>query len=102
MVSLHHTKPIGFGEGGFIVFDNKYLDAMEKSICFGYSSSDRLCFNKNASNYKMSEISAIYIDDFLNNLKTTTYFQEIQSRFLFEPFHQSFEVIRLSDIKPGV
>ena len=36
MVSLHHTKPIGFGEGGFIIFDNKYLESMEKSICFGF------------------------------------------------------------------
>jgi len=69
MVSLHHTKPIGFGEGGFIVFDNKYLESMEKSICFGFTSGDRLKFDKNASNYKMSEIAAIFIDDYLNNLE---------------------------------
>jgi dTDP-4-amino-4,6-dideoxygalactose transaminase len=69
MVSLHHTKPIGFGEGGFIIFDNKYLESMEKSICFGFSQNDRLLFDKNASNYKMSEISAIFIDDYLNNLE---------------------------------
>jgi dTDP-4-amino-4,6-dideoxygalactose transaminase len=69
MVSLHHTKPIGFGEGGFIIFDNKYLESMEKSICFGFSPNDRLLFDKNASNYKMSEISAIFIDDYLNNFE---------------------------------
>lgn len=82
MVSLHHTKPIGFGEGGFIVFDNKYLESMEKCICFGFTSTDRLNFDKNASNYKMSEISAIFINDYLNNLeyiynhhtKITSYF----------------------------
>ena len=69
MISLHHTKPIGFGEGGFIVFDNQYLESMEKAICFGFSADNKLLFDKNASNYKMSEINAIYIENFLiNNL----------------------------------
>ena len=67
MISLHHTKPIGFGEGGFIVFDNQYLESMEKAICFGFTSDNKLLFNQNASNYKMSEINAIYIDNFLSN-----------------------------------
>jgi len=67
MVSLHHTKPIGFGEGGFIVFDNQYLESMEKTICFGFTANNKLLFDKNASNYKMSEINAIYIENFLIN-----------------------------------
>ena len=70
MVSLHHTKPIGFGEGGFIVFDKEYLDSMKKTICFGFSEINRLEYNKNASNYKMSEIACIYIDDYLKNVDT--------------------------------
>ena len=68
MVSLHHTKPIGFGEGGFIVFDKSYLEAMKKAICFGYSDTDRLHYDVNAGNYKMSEISCIYIAEYLKNL----------------------------------
>jgi dTDP-4-amino-4,6-dideoxygalactose transaminase len=68
MVSLHHTKPIGFGEGGFIVFNNKYLESMKKAICFGFTNTNRHNFNINASNYKMSEINAIYLSDYLNNL----------------------------------
>jgi len=68
MVSLHHTKPIGFGEGGFIVFDKKYLESMEKIICFGFTKFDRYNYNKYASNYKMSEIACIYITNFLNQL----------------------------------
>lgn len=68
MVSLHHTKPIGFGEGGFIVFDKEYLQSMEKTICFGFTSTDRKTYDCNASNYKMSELNAIYIDNYLNNL----------------------------------
>ena len=68
MVSLHHTKPIGFGEGGFIVFDKIFLDAMEKSICFGFTNFNRYNYELYASNYKMSEIACIYISDYLKNL----------------------------------
>ena len=69
MVSLHHTKPIGFGEGGFIVFKKHLLESMEKIICFGYTQSDRFSYNIHANNYKMSEIACIYIDDYLSNLQ---------------------------------
>jgi dTDP-4-amino-4,6-dideoxygalactose transaminase len=68
MVSLHHTKPIGFGEGGFIVFDNIYLESMQKAICFGYTNTNKYDYDINASNYKMSEIACIYINDYLSNL----------------------------------
>ena len=86
MVSLHHTKPIGFGEGGFIVIDNKYLESIEKSICFGFTSKDRLHFDKNASNYKMSEINAIYIDNFLMKQFNNIYehHTKMLSYFLFK------------------
>jgi dTDP-4-amino-4,6-dideoxygalactose transaminase len=68
MVSLHHTKPIGFGEGGFIVFDKIYLESMEKTICFGFTKYDRYNYESYAGNYKMSEISSIYISNYLKNL----------------------------------
>lgn len=68
VVSLHHTKPIGFGEGGFIVFDKEYLKSMKQAICFGFSDTNRHNYEIYASNYKMSEIAAIYIDNYLNNL----------------------------------
>lgn len=68
MVSLHHTKPIGFGEGGFIVVDKEMKDIMEKTICFGFTSTNRQNFNVYASNYKMSEISCIYIAEYLKNI----------------------------------
>jgi dTDP-4-amino-4,6-dideoxygalactose transaminase len=67
MVSLHHTKPIGFGEGGFIIFDKKYLNEMDKSICFGFTKKNRNNYSIYANNYKMSEVSAIYISNFLKN-----------------------------------
>ena len=76
MVSLHHTKPIGFGEGGFIVFDEKYLESMQKAICFGYTNDNHYNYQPYASNFKMSEIASIYIDDYLNN------FEQIKSHHL--------------------
>lgn len=69
MVSLHHTKPIGFGEGGFIVFDKEMKDIMEKTICFGFTSTNRHNFSMYAGNYKMSEIACIYITEYLKNIK---------------------------------
>jgi dTDP-4-amino-4,6-dideoxygalactose transaminase len=69
MVSLHHTKPIGFGEGGFLVIDKKYIECMKRIICFGYTDTNKYDYSIYASNYKMSEISAIYITDYLENLE---------------------------------
>lgn len=41
---------------------------MRRAICFGYTDTDKYSYDPYASNYKMSEINAIYIDDYLNNL----------------------------------
>ena len=68
MISLHHTKPIGFGEGGFILFDKEYLESMKKSICFGYTDTNKHNYNIYANNYKMSEIASIYISEYLKNI----------------------------------
>lgn len=67
IISLHHTKPIGFGEGGAIIINKKYINQLEKIICFGYSQTDKYNYDIYASNYKMSEISAIYISQWLDN-----------------------------------
>jgi dTDP-4-amino-4,6-dideoxygalactose transaminase len=82
LVSLHHTKPIGFGEGGFIVFDKLYADAFKKAICFGYTNLDRNNYSEYAGNHKMSEIACIYVSEYLKNVpqifthhtKTIVYF----------------------------
>jgi dTDP-4-amino-4,6-dideoxygalactose transaminase len=50
------------------VFDKKYLDVMKKTICFGYTETNKSVYNVNASNYKMSEINAIYTYEYLLNL----------------------------------
>lgn len=62
--SLHHTKPLGFGEGGFIVFptntDYNYYRLFNEYSNFGYSEHSE-DWNSLASNYKMSDVQAAYI-----------------------------------------
>jgi dTDP-4-amino-4,6-dideoxygalactose transaminase len=68
IVSLHHTKPIGYGEGGLIIVDKKYEDNIRKCINFGFNlEKGILKWNRQGSNFKMSEISAAFILDYLKN-----------------------------------
>jgi len=65
-LSLHHTKPLGYGEGGLIIVDKKYENDVRKCINFGFHlEKGILKWNRNGSNYKMSEISAAFILDYL-------------------------------------
>ena len=54
-ISLHHTKPIGFGEGGLVVIDKKYEESVRIACNFG--KHDVIC-NEQGGNFKMSELSA--------------------------------------------
>ena len=54
-VSLHHTKPIGFGEGGLVIIDREYEEFVRAAVNFGMIDG---VFNEYGGNYKMSEISA--------------------------------------------
>ena len=54
-ISLHHTKPIGFGEGGLVVIDKKYEESVRIACNFG--KHDTIC-NEQGGNFKMSELSA--------------------------------------------
>ena len=66
IVSLHHTKPLGYGEGGLIIVNKKYEDAIRKCINFGFSlTTEKLLWDSRGSNYKMSEIAAAFILDYL-------------------------------------
>ena len=66
-ISFHHTKPIGFGEGGAIIIDSKYEKYVRNIINFGidnYSIEPK--WDKRGSNYKMSDIQAVYILQYLD------------------------------------
>lgn len=54
-ISLHHTKPIGFGEGGLLIIDKEYEKYARSAINFGKFDEG---FNEYGGNYKMSELSA--------------------------------------------
>jgi len=54
-VSLHHTKPLGFGEGGLVIIDKEYEDMVRAACTFGIIND---VFNEYGGNYKMSELSA--------------------------------------------
>jgi dTDP-4-amino-4,6-dideoxygalactose transaminase len=34
-ISLHHTKPIGFGEGGLVIIDKEYEESVRIACNFG-------------------------------------------------------------------
>ena len=66
IISFHHTKPFGFGEGGAIIVDKKYENAIRCLNNFGIGLTDEY-WVKEGNNNKMSDISAVYILQFLMN-----------------------------------
>lgn len=67
IISFHHTKPFGFGEGGAIIVDQQYEEVIRKIINFGLNDG---YWNACGSNYKMSDISAVYILQYIYNWRT--------------------------------
>lgn len=63
IVSLHHTKPIGFGEGGFAIVDKALEPTFRRMINFGFDRMQALPWHPQACNGKMSEIAAAFILD---------------------------------------
>lgn len=64
-VSFHHTKPLGFGEGGIALLDRSLTKALA-------AARDLLANQgppKSGLNYKMSDIAAAYIACQLNELE---------------------------------
>lgn len=77
--SLHHTKYLGFGEGGFIVVP-EYLDRFFRRICnFGYDKDNQ--YSRHSSNFKMSDISAAFILAHIMNFDIARYIK-IQNRYI--------------------
>lgn len=63
MVSLHHTKPIGFGEGGLVVVSNRVAPILRRVINFGYDPKIPKPWLPCAGNGKMSDVAAAFIID---------------------------------------
>lgn len=83
IISLHHTKPIGFGEGGCIIVDKIYEESIRSIINFGYKNTGIRVWNPRGNNYKMSDISAVYINDYISNYQyIKNHHQELYKYFL--------------------
>jgi dTDP-4-amino-4,6-dideoxygalactose transaminase len=67
IISLHHTKPIGFGEGGAIIIDKIYEKTIRSLINFGMNLNENSHYLREGNNFKMSEIAAVYILQYLDN-----------------------------------
>ena len=60
--SLHHTKYLGFGEGGFIVIAKENKEEINQILGFGFNGLSReRTSNPYSSNFKMSDVSAAAI-----------------------------------------
>jgi dTDP-4-amino-4,6-dideoxygalactose transaminase len=68
-ISFHHTKPLGFGEGGAVIVDLEIEQNVRDLINFGINNNSKQPkWNKLGGNYKMSDISAAYIYQHINNM----------------------------------
>ena len=91
IISLHHTKPIGFGEGGLIILKKKYELTARKLLNFGFEiKNGNVVWHKSGTNAKMSDVSASFIYDYV----TTNFDYMIQNNTsLYTEFQR-----RLSEI----
>ena len=76
--SLHHTKYLGFGEGGFAVIDPEDYEILLQITTFGYNKQKK--YNSASSNFKMSDVSAAYILSQIENYDLERH-QQIQLGF---------------------
>lgn len=68
IISFHHTKPWGFGEGGCAIVLKEHRDIVKKIINFGLCNDYS---NFVASNGKISDVAAAFISQRLNEMPTT-------------------------------
>jgi len=84
-ISLHHTKHIGFGEGGLAIV-NAHLEEDVRIACnFGLVNGK---FNERASNFKMSEIAAAAILQYWDSFDI----EELKKKVLDNYFNKLFEL----------
>ena len=84
-ISLHHTKPIGFGEGGLVIIDKDYEESARAIISFGWIGGK---FNERGSNFKMSEISAAAILQWWDRFNI----DELKEKYLHNYYNKRYEM----------
>jgi dTDP-4-amino-4,6-dideoxygalactose transaminase len=95
-ISFHHTKPIGFGEGGAIIIDSKYEKTLRNILNFGI---DNLATNpkwhRKGANYKMSDIQAVYITQYLDKFESIKTYTEGLFRYFVDSVKRENLAIKL-------
>jgi dTDP-4-amino-4,6-dideoxygalactose transaminase len=86
-VSLHHTKHIGFGEGGLAIVDNHLEEGVRVACNFGLVDKQ---FNERASNFKMSEIAAAAILQYWDSFNI----DELQEKLVNNYYEKLYEINR--------
>jgi|LauGreDrversion4_2_1035121.scaffolds.fasta_scaffold01022_16 dTDP-4-amino-4,6-dideoxygalactose transaminase len=88
--SLHHTKYMGVGEGGFVVVEREMAEAINRVACFGFDADRN--YRARSSNFKMSDISAAYILSHIRNYDFKSH-SEAQDEIVRFVVSQGLEVL---------
>lgn len=98
--SLHHTKYLGFGEGGFIIAPKSEYHDIVSTLGFGFklTNTERI-HDSNSSNFKMSDVAASAIIQHIEkyNLKRHIEVQNIMVNFV-----DSLMGVKMLKYKEGV
>ena len=79
--SLHHTKLLGFGEGGFIIMPKEEYYEMSSIVAFGYNTEQAVrVYHPLSSNFKMTDVAAASIIQHIKKLNLNI-FLEMQELF---------------------
>lgn len=98
--SLHHTKYLGFGEGGFIVAPKEEYYEIVSALGFGFSLKDtNRIHDPKSSNFKMSDVSAAAILQHAERYDLNKHL-EVQKEMI--DFVQNLENVKPLMFKEGV
>jgi len=77
--SCHHTKYLGYGEGGFLVLPEEDYHTASAITNFGFLQNRK--YHELSSNFKMSDIAAAFILSHINHYNLSCH-QQIQSTII--------------------
>jgi dTDP-4-amino-4,6-dideoxygalactose transaminase len=78
IVSFHHTKPAGFGEGGCVIVDKKHAPIIRSLINFSVNLDEVGRYNYIAQNGKISDLACAYILQQLIQLQENKMYYQAQ------------------------
>jgi dTDP-4-amino-4,6-dideoxygalactose transaminase len=81
--SLHHTKYLGYGEGGYAIVDKDKYYELDSMTNFGFYQNRK--YRIRSSNFKMSDVSAAFILSHIKNYSLRKHLR-IQKKFVEKLF----------------